>query len=164
VKLLNTTKKKIAAGAAAAALVASTGVAAAYWTQGGTGTGSASTGTTVDVTVNQTSTISDLYPGGDAVTLSGDFDNTNDGPVKVGSVTVVVDPTFSEQDDAGKPACTPADFEIGGSAVVDDEIVSGSGVGAWTGLTIKLVNSATNQDNCKNLAAVPLIYSVSAAA
>jgi len=164
VKLLDTTKKKVAAGAAAAALLASTGVAAAYWTQGGSGDGSAATGDTVAVTVNQTTEVSDLYPGGDAVTLSGDFDNTNDGPVKVGSVTVVVDEDFSEQADEAKPACTADDFEIGGSAPVNAEIEKGTGVGSWTGLTIKLVNSETNQDNCKGLSAVPLVYSVTPAA
>jgi hypothetical protein len=164
VKLFNTTKKKIAAGAAAAALVASTGIAAAYWTQGGTGSGSVATGDTVDVTVNQTSEIDGLYPGGDAVTLSGNFDNTNDGPVKVGEVTVEVDEDFEAQADVDKPACTADDFEIGGTAVVDAEIVKGTGVGSWTGLTIKLVNSLTNQDNCKGLSAVPLLYSVTPAA
>ncbi len=51
----------------------------AYWTQSGSGSGTAQAGTTVPVTVNQTSPITGLYPGGPAQTLSGNFDNPNPG-------------------------------------------------------------------------------------
>src|SRR5689334_3078440 len=96
----------------AAAVVAMTTIGAyAYWTQGGSGSGTAATGTTTDVTVVQTSTVANLYPGGPGVPLSGDFTNNNDGKVKVGSVTAsVVDTT-----NAG---CTADDFAIEGTAPV----------------------------------------------
>ena len=61
--------------------IAATGYA--YWTSGGTGSGSATTGTTTGITIIQTSTITGLYPGGPAQALSGNFTNTNSGPIKV---------------------------------------------------------------------------------
>lgn len=133
----------------------------AYWTTGGSGTGSADTGDTVAVTVNQTSTVTDLYPGGPAQALSGDFDSTNAGDVYINEITVAVDPLWS-QSLAGHADCTAADFQINGSpVVVDAEISPGSGVGSWSGASIQMLNSATDQDACKN-ADVDLVYTVNA--
>src|SRR5262249_56020869 len=78
------------------------GVATAYWTQGGSGSGSANTGTTNNITVNQTSVITGLYPGGPAATLSGNFDNPNGSGVFVTSVTASI-AAFSVQPDLTKP-------------------------------------------------------------
>jgi hypothetical protein len=133
------------------------GVATAYWTQGGSGTGSGSTGTTANITVNQTSAVANLYPGGPPQALSGNFTNPNAGPVFVASVSAVVDPTFSARADNTKPACTAADFVIGGAAPVNAQIAAGVGVGAWGGLTLQMINAPTNQDNCKNVS-VPILY------
>ena len=38
---------------------------------------------------------------------------------------------------------------IGGSATVDANVAAGNAQGAWTGLTVRLLNGAGNQDNCK---------------
>jgi hypothetical protein len=128
------------------------GVAVAYWTGVGSGTGSASATTTAAVTVNQTNAaISNLYPGGPAQALSGNFDNPNSGKVYIHNVTAVVH-AFSSQTDATKPACTQADFSIGGAATVNAEVPAGNGVGSWSGLTVSLTdNVAANQDNCKTV-------------
>lgn len=130
--------------------LATAAVAFAYWTQGGTGSGTASTGSTTPITVNQTSTVSGLYPGGPAVTLSGNFDNPNAQPVHLSSVTATVHAFTSHAVDGAKPDCTAADFAIGGSTgpIV---VPNGTGVGSWTGLTVRLVDGAGNQDNCKNV-------------
>jgi hypothetical protein len=150
-------RHKRVAAIAVAMTIAFAGVAVAYWTQGGSGNGSAATGTTALVTVHQTSIVGNLYPGGPAQTLSGNFDNPNAGSVLVAAVTAVVDPSFTAQADLTKPACTSADFVIGGSAPVGVQIPSGLGVGSWTGLTIAMTNAVTNQDNCKNVS-VPIDY------
>jgi hypothetical protein len=141
-------KKLIAIFAVIGALVIS-GLAVAYWTQGGNGAGSATTGTASAITVNQTSTAGGLYPGNPAITLSGTFDNPNANAVHISSVTAVVH-SFSVQSNPAKPACTDADYAIGGStgAIV---VPSGSGVGAWTGLTVRMLDNGLNQDNCKNV-------------
>lgn len=128
----------------------------AYWTTTGSGTGSAATGTTAGITVNQTSVNTALYPGG-TTALSGNFDNTNASPVYVTSVSAVVAP-FSLQADSSKPACTQADFTITGSAPVGAQVAVGSGQGSWSGLSLNMTNTSLNQDNCKNIT-VPITYS-----
>lgn len=127
----------------------------AYWTTSGSGTGSAATTAPANVTVNQTSTSSGLYPGG-SVALAGDFTNGNSSPVYVGSVTATVS-SFSAQADNSKPACTQADFSISGTASVGAQVPVGTGVGSWSGLSLSMTNSGSNQDNCKNVT-VPVAY------
>lgn len=142
-------KKLFVAGIAAVSLLG--GSALAYWTQGGSGTGSATAGTTTAITVNQTNAaITSLRPGGPSAALSGNFDNPNPGSVNISSVTAIVR-TFSSQGDNTKPACTQADFAIGGTSGTNT-VPSGIGVGAWSGLTVALLENNLNQDNCKNVA------------
>ena len=143
---------------AVVAFVATAGVAFAYWSATGSGSGSADTGTTSGLTVKQTASPTGLYPGG-AVALSGNFDNTNPGKVYITAVTATVTP-FSVRPDGTKPACTQADFTISGSAPVAAEIPVGAGVGSWSGLSLNMTDAATNQDNCKNVT-VPITYSAS---
>lgn len=140
----------IAASAAVALLAAVAGYA--YWTTGGSGTGSATAGTTSNLTVNQTSTVTGLYPGGTAQALSGNFNNPNAGAVTISSVTATVSGVTGAGTDLTKPACTTSDFTIGGSAA-GSSVPSGTGVGSWSGLTIQMVNGAGNQDNCKGATA-----------
>ncbi|MCW2648188.1 MAG: hypothetical protein JWP07_4297, partial [Pseudonocardiales bacterium] len=76
--------KKLTIAIAAAGIIAVGGATAlAYWTQGGTGTGSGSTGTTTAITVNQTSSVSGMYPGSSPQALSGTFDNLNANAVTI---------------------------------------------------------------------------------
>ena len=49
-----------------------------------------------------------------------------------------------------KPACTDADFTIGGS-VGAITVPNGTNVGSWSGLTVAMVDGAGNQDNCKGV-------------
>jgi hypothetical protein len=137
-------------------------VAWAYWTGVGSGTGSVTATTPSPVTVNQTNAaITNLYPGGPAQALSGNFDNPNSGKVYIHNVTAAVQ-AFSSQTDATKPACTEADFSIAGAATVNAEVPAGSGVGSWSGLTVSLIdNASANQDNCKGLS-VQINYTANA--
>ena len=67
-------RQKLAAAAVGTVVVAGSVAAFAYWTSGGTGTGTAATGTTAVVTINQTSPpIVDLGPGVAAEPLAGTF-------------------------------------------------------------------------------------------
>lgn len=136
-------------------IVVTAGAAFAYWTATGSGSGSADTGTASGVTVTQTVSPTGLYPGG-SVSLSGKFNNPNPGKVYIAAVTATVAP-FSVQADSGRPPCTQADFTITGTATVGAEIVSGAGVGSWSGLSLNMTDSAANQDNCKNIT-VPITY------
>jgi hypothetical protein len=161
VKLFNTTKKKIAAGAAAAALVASTGIAAAYWTQGGTGTGAATAGDTVAVEIVQTSTVTGLYPGGTPVGLSGTIDNPNAHEVTVAEITAVVSDVTDEGTDAGLPACTTDDFAIAGTS--GPYVADADDSTTWSGLTVAMVDGTGNQDNCKG-ASIEVTYTANGVA
>ena len=139
----------LVAGAVLAFVLVGMGAAYAYWTTGGSGSGTAGTGTSANVSVMQTSSAAGLYPGG-SVALSGNFNNPNSGAVSVSGVTAAVH-AFSTQSDAGKPACTDADFSITGTSNTPGSIAAGNGVGSWSGLTLNMLNTGANQDNCKSL-------------
>jgi hypothetical protein len=136
---------------AVVAVLAVGGVAWGYWTQGGSGSGTASAGTPSAITVSQAGSPSGLYPGGPAAALAGTFTNTNASPVTISSVTAAVHAFASHTVDATKPDCTQADFAIGGAAGANT-VPSGTAVGAWSGLTVRMLDNGLNQDNCKSVA------------
>jgi hypothetical protein len=140
--------------------IAVAGAAIAYWTAGGSGSGTATASTNANLTVNQTSTLSAMYPGDSAQTLSGDFDNPNPGPTYVATVTASI---ASVTKAGGAPAgtCDATDFTLANAAMtVNAEVPAGNAKGSWSGATIKFNNKASNQDACKN-ATVTLAYTIS---
>lgn len=144
---------------AALAVAVGGGVAYAYWTAGGSGNGTAATGDTQPLKVNQTSVVTGLYPGGPTQDLEGDFDNPNPGPIRVNGVTLSI---ASVTKAVGAPAgvCDATDYTITQPDPVSAEVPSGNGQGAWTGATIQFNNKpAANQDGCKG-ATVNLHYEV----
>jgi hypothetical protein len=155
--------KTIIAGAAIAGL-ASTGVAYAYWTAAGNGTGSATTAAaSTDITVVQTSNPADLAPGSGPQTLSGDFINTNPSPVKVLQVNVALDssqtfPTGCLKADYLLVQPTPQDV-TNWLVPVSTATIHG---GSWVGGSIELKYTSANQDACKNLQ-VNLVYTTTTA-
>lgn len=149
-------KRFVALFMATFAILAGCGAAFAYWTIGGTGNGSGSTGTASAVSVLQTTTVAGLYPG-DSVALVGDFNNPGTGSVYITSVTATIG-AFSTQTNATLPACTQADFAITGTSNTPGEIATGTG-GTWSGLSVTMIDSATNQDNCESLnGLIPIVY------
>jgi hypothetical protein len=149
-------KKVVAVGVTAGLALGIAGAAFAFWTQSGSGTGTATTGTTQEITVNETTSATDLYPGGPAQALAGDFDNPNPGTTHIGTVTVAVD-------DANLPSgCVPADFTVDNSgATGSTTLTQGNGIGAWSGLTVQMNETGVNQDACK-AQDIPLLYTLSA--
>jgi hypothetical protein len=136
-------------------IVAASGVgtlAYGYWTESGAGTGGATAGTTSALTVNQTNSVTGLYPGGPAKALSGNFDNPNASSVTLSTITAVV----SSVSGGAGPGCSSADFAIAGPGTVGGGgvVPNGNGQGSWSGLTIRMVNAATNQDDCKGASPV----------
>ncbi len=135
-------------------VLAVAGAAYAYWTAGGSGTGTAETGESVPLTVNQVTVLDPMYPGDTAQTISGTFTNTNEGPVYVTSVTASI---ASVTD--GDGACSAADYLLGNEVMtVGAEVPVGTG-GAWTGATLQFNNTGANQDGCQN-ATVNLAYTI----
>jgi hypothetical protein len=157
--MLRTKINKKRAALVAVFTLALAGTAFAFWTAGGSGSG---TGTVADpgdqnVTVRQTSTVLNLYPGGPGQALSGDFQNSNTNAVKVSSVSI----TGISVDSAHEANCAASNFETNGTISVSDGDVPASGNGgAWSGATLAMKNTGSNQNGCKG-ATVTVTYSAS---
>jgi hypothetical protein len=148
-------RKKTIAGIVAVMMLSAI-AAFAYWTASGDGDGSAATGEVEqDVIVNQVSVISNLRPGGAAQELTGTFDNPNDEPVFIATVTATLD---SVEDAQGAPivGCTIADYTLSdGVMTVDAQIPSGVDQGTWDGATLAFDNDPlANQDACQGATVV----------
>lgn len=142
------------------ALAAGVG-AYAYWTTGGSGSGDAAAGDVQNLVVKQTTNLTAMYPGDTAQTISGTFDNPNNGPTYVGAVTVEID-TVTKAGGAVAGDCDASDFTLTDKKMtVNAEVPKGNAQGNWTGAKIKFNNKASNQDACKG-AAVKLKYTISA--
>lgn len=162
-----TTKPLYAVAVLTAGVLLGGGMAAAFWTTTGSGTGSGTVGTDAGVTVAQNSSVTGLVPGGAAQAL--DFTVTNSSATTDVQITSVVIGfgTFAAGCSAAdftivqpsKPSVgTPVSIAGGGNAAFTS--AAGAGPTAGTGASIQMVNRAVNQDGCK-LASVPLTYTVS---
>ena len=154
-------KRKVAATIAITAILVGGGGAAAiaYWSAGGAGSGTATTGTSTAVTAVQTSSIAGITPGSAAQTLTGNFTNTNSAATFVTSVTASISLVTKA---VGAPAgpCSAADYTLTGAVMpVGATVPVGVAQGSWTGATLAFNNTAANQDGCKG-ATVTLAYTV----
>ena len=147
--------------AGVALTLAVAGIAYAFWTGGGSGTGSGTAASGVSgLTANQTATLTAMYPGDSAQTITGNFDNPNSGPVYVNSVSVSI-ASVTKAGGAPTGTCDATDFTLANTTMnVGAEVSSGNGVGSFSGATIKFNNKpTTNQDACKG-ATVSLSYTI----
>lgn len=153
-----TARKKRVAITTAALVAIGGGAAFAYWTSQGTGTGSATTGTTVPFTVTSTTaTGGPLTPGGPNQTVAFDVTNPGTGVQHLTNVKV----TIAEAN--GDPwthasGCSFKDYAVAAVDITKGDIAPGAKVSGT--VTIKMNNLPENQDACKGLA-VPLHFSVS---
>lgn len=150
------TRKRGLVGAVAIALLLAAG-AYAYFTAGGSGTGTAPTSAgTTPLVATQTTVLTAMYPGDSAQTISGKFNNTNPGPIQVATVTASIASVTG-----GVGSCDASDYTLANAVMTvgGTAVPVGTDVGAWTGATIKFNNKATNQDGCKG-ATVNLAYTI----
>ena len=156
-------RKFIPVAIALVAVIAVSGVAYAYWTAGGSGTGSATAANGVtNLTVNGPTTLTAMFPGDTAQTISGTFDNPNLAATWVNSVTVSITVTMAG---GAVGACNATDFTLANPvASVNALIPVGNPVGLWGNLaihpTIQFNNKPSPQDGCKG-ATVNLTYTIS---
>lgn len=141
---LTRTQKTVAALAIGALGVAGTGVAWAYWSVDGDGTGTATTGDTVSDFVLSAGFSAPLYPGADDENVSYKVTNTNDEPLHLGNIAVVL--TTNE---AG---CVDGDdFALDTYDVVVDTMIPANTtvpIEVATG-TLSFLDSLANQNDCK---------------
>jgi hypothetical protein len=147
-------KKKIIVGVVAAAVIAGgAGAAYAYWTTSGTGTGSASTSAGAsDLTITQTSVISNLAPGVAPQTISGTVTNNASNSAYVNDVTVSIASVSG-----GAGSCDATDYDLVSPVMHVGQDVASSGTASFTGATLAFHDKATPQDGCKG-ATVHLAY------
>jgi hypothetical protein len=137
------TKKKYLVAGTAVAVVATGGIAFAYWTSTGSGSGSATTGTSTawQVTVDST-TLGDLTPGGPTDTVSFHVKNTNTGVQNLQGAVASVTGTSNG-------GCTAADFSVSPTTIATGDVAAGATVDGT--FTIQMINRAANQDACKGV-------------
>lgn len=152
--------KKALAASTAAVFLAGSGVAYAYWTNSGTGSGTAATGTTSALVVTQNGAPAGLAPGSAAQPLDFTVSNPGTGAVQINGVTIAFAATAGcVTGDFGftQPSFTALIIPAGGSKT----FTSGAGGDvAATGAAINMINTASNQDACKS-ASVNVSYTSS---
>lgn len=148
--------RKIAVVAVAAGLVLCGGGAAfAYWSASGSGTGEATTGESTDFVISSVgATGGPLTPGGPSQSIAFTVTNPSTGAQTLADVEV----TVANSD--GSPwtvvdGCSAADYVVTAPTIVYGVLAGGAHVDGT--VTITMVNSTSNQDDCQN-ADVPLYF------
>ena len=174
------TSKRFIGALSVIAVLAAAGAAFAFFTSSGTGSGSATVGTSTAWTVGQTGTSGPaLLPDpaigtGNIQTKTYQVTNPGAGSENLNQVVVsVANPdgsAWSSQTNAGKPACTAADFSVDSKAVgfcqsdtdvaLAGEVLAGQTTCNPTPVTVEMIDNGANQDNCQGVT-VPLYFQAS---
>jgi hypothetical protein len=134
-----TKKQYLVAGVAAAIIAGTAGTALAYWTAGGAGTGTGTTGTSSNVTLHASFTNNTLSPG-NSVPVSYTADNATSSAVQVGTVHAVV---------TASGTCDPSWFSVADVAENQTIAANGAAVPLTNAGSLVFTESGTNQDVCK---------------
>lgn len=151
---LTRTRRIIIAGATAGAVLLTGGVAFAFWSSTGTTAGAAEVAAdATELTVTQIGTPSGLFPGGPAANIVAKVDNPSATDILLDDVTVTVTGVV-DSGGAAVAGCLTADFVIEDTVYAGELILAGDTTGNQTVSTIRLVNTAANQDPCKGASVV----------
>jgi hypothetical protein len=121
--------------------IAAVGAAIAYFTTSGSGTGSASVGSSSAVTIHG-SPAGALFPGS-STTVNFTVDNPSSGSQRVNSIQLE-----SVTTDAGHSGCVMTDFTMP-NVTVSQTFPSGNGQAVTATGTLTMANTALNQDACQ---------------
>src|SRR4051794_2512044 len=136
--MLQSKKQRVLAALASLAVVAIGVAAYAYFTTTGSGTGSATVGSSSAVTLHGTVSGS-LYPGTSS-TVSFTVDNPSPGSQRVSQIQLA-----SVTTDAGHSGCNMADFSMP-NVTVNQVFPNGNGQSVPATGTLTMANTASNQD------------------
>lgn len=143
----HTTPKKIVGLAIATAVLATAGVAWAYWTTTGSGDGTATTAAANGtLTLHATADSSLLYPGGTA-DISITAENTSTGTSL--KVTTVSFDSLSVDTAHATAGCLASDYTVGTVSTTPTVVAPGETSGVVATATLSMANSALDQDACK---------------
>ena len=154
-------RKFIPVAIALMAVIAVSGVAYAFWTSGGSSSGSAGAGTSVGFTVTQTGTVpSGLVPGGAAQNVTVHVVNPASFSQSVTAVAITVTLAGNGTDVLGATGCLASWFTIGAATGPYPFVLATGANHDFVG-TIALTNDlVANQNACKS-ATIPLTLTVS---
>jgi len=138
-----TRKRKVIALAVGGFIVAGAGVAFAYWTTTGSGTGSQTNASSNGTVTLHAAFTTGLTPGG-TKTVTYTADNPGTSSLRVGTITPVVSIDAAHV----TLGCLVADFTIPVTVSNTTVAAGGSGVAAGTG-TLSFADTGINQDGCK---------------
>jgi hypothetical protein len=155
-KSMFSTKKRIAAVALSGAVIlGAAGVAAAFFTSTGTGTGQAAVGTASSWGVTAGAETGTLLPGSGTATIPFTITNNSTGAQAYSTVTAAVATDGSGNVTSGGtavPGCLATWFTAtaGTPAPVAGTSIAASGTGTDT-VTVTMSDSGTNQDACESV-------------
>jgi len=141
-------KQVIVGGIAAAAIVIGGGAAFAYWTNSGSGDGSATTGTATSFTVTVDNVdLADLTPGGPTDTVPFHIQNTESGAEF--ATTAVATVTGTHNGSGPVAGCTADDFTIDNNTFPAAGATVASNATNDYSFDITMNDTGVNQDACK---------------
>jgi hypothetical protein len=171
-KLFSSKRRMAVVGVTVGLIAGASGLAAAYFTSQGTGTGSGVVGNGGAFVIISNSPSGYLYPdtaGSNQNVESTGYTVTNSGGgnAQLDQVTISVansdGGSWSYTDPAGDPACTAADFSIDG-ATPGTPYVDTSLAGTYAGgasqngiYTLEMIDNGQNQDSCEGVT-VPVYF------
>jgi hypothetical protein len=132
------TKKRVVLLTVAALVIGISTGAFAYFTSSGSGSGSATVGSSAAIQLSNV-TVGDLYPGGADVPVTVDITNPGSG------VEHIADISGSVADNGG---CLGSWFEVD-TINYNDDLAPGASNSASTNM--RILNSGTDQDACQGL-------------
>jgi hypothetical protein len=150
-------KKRVLAGIGLVATLAVTGVAVAYFSASGAGSGNAQVGTNAALTISPTITpgVGGIVPGGNPATVS--LTVTNPATAKANVATVTMTGVLAYSDAAhtvnitgtGAGKCDTTQFSM--APVTENQQVPAGGPTALANNgSLVFADSGSNQDGCKN--------------
>ena len=126
------------------------GGAYAYWTNSGSGTGSATTANPAGnlLTVTGVGAIANLSPGSTAQAVTGTINNGTGAAVTVGTSCASFAGTTRQS------GCSASDYRIDGAPILGAAVsIAAAGNAAIpAGITVEMLNTGSNQDACKGQA------------
>jgi len=153
------TRKRALTAIAALVVLAVAGSAFAYFTTSGEGKGTAAAGTSSAVSIAQLGSVTNLQPGGEAQPVSFTITNPLETKQFISKVEVEISEVTGLNISTETP-CTKADFELTQPNAINQDLPHGETEFPHTGASIAMIDSASNQDGCKD-ATVHLVFKAS---